>query len=117
MCCIHNVVRTGGSDGSGGGVGGAMGGANATGASGGGSGHYDLDDFVDESVIEEKQDFGDLVRSKLASEHKRTSMVSGFEVREICLAFKSWDVFRPKFLFRNLERACPFLKSLIALCR
>ena len=107
------VVRTGGSDG-----GGGVGGVNATSGTGGGGGHYDLDDFVDETVIEEKQqDFADLVRSKLASEHKRTSMVSGFEVREICLAFKSRDVFRPTFLFRNLERVCPFLRSRISLCR
>ena len=106
-----------GGSGGGGGVGGAMGGANATGNSGGGSGHYDLDDFVDESVIEEKQDFGDLVRSKLASEHKRTSTVSGFEVRGICLAFKSRNVFRSKLPFRNLERACLLLRYLVALCR
>ena len=95
-------------------MGGAVGGASAAGS----GGNYDLDDFVDESVItEEKQDFADLVRSKLASEHKRTSTVSGFEVREIWLAFKSGDVFRPKPLFRNLERAWPFPRSQIALCR
>ena len=58
-----------------------MGGASNTGGSGGGS--YDLDDFVDEAVIAEKQDFAYLVRSKLASEHKRTSTVSGFEVRHM----------------------------------
>ena len=69
MCVAHD---TGPSDG--GPVGGAMGGGNAVGS-------YDLDDFGDMATIPEKQDFAYMVRSKVASEHKQRSTVSGFEVR------------------------------------
>ena len=64
-------------------VGGVVGGA-VSGAVGGvvdgGSSNYDLDDFGDETMIQETQDFAFVVRSKLASEHKQKSSVSGFEV-------------------------------------
>ena len=61
-------------------MGGAMGGANypSGGASSGGS--YDLDDFEDETAVQERQDYAYLVRSRLASEHKQKSTVAGFEV-------------------------------------
>ena len=83
MCrlCVY-VARTGAADGGNVGVsvGGAMGGGNypSGGASSGGS--YDLDDFEDESVVQERQDYAYLVRSRLASEHKQKSNVAGFEV-------------------------------------
>ena len=61
-------------------MGGAVGGANypSGGASSGGS--YDLDDFEDESAVQERQDYAYLIRSRLASEHKQKSTVAGFEV-------------------------------------
>lgn len=57
-----------------------MGGA---GGKGGGDGSYDLDDFGDEAVVREKGDFAYIVRSKVSSEHKQKSSVSGFEVRQL----------------------------------
>lgn len=77
---VQNVARAGVSDGGNVGVsmGGVMGGANAPVM---GGGHYDLDDFEEESeAVEERQDYAYLVRSKLASEHKQKSNVAGFEV-------------------------------------
>ena len=74
-------------------VGGAMGGVSAAGGVPVGS--YDLDEFGDELTIEEVPDFAFVVRSKLASEHKQKSSVSGFEVRAIpvCLVKRGRHVF------------------------
>ena len=75
------IARVGVSEG--GNVGVSVGGANVSGSDGGGS--YDLDDFEDEAMMQEKQDYAYLIRSKLASEHKQKSSVSGFEVHVIPL--------------------------------
>ena len=87
MCYICTFVGRAGAGTADGGnvgvsVGGAVGRANYPGGGGGGSsgGSYDLDDFEDESAIQERQDYAYLVRSRLASEHKQKSNVAGFEV-------------------------------------
>ena len=76
------IARTGAADGGNVGVsvGGAMGGGNYPGGGGSSGGSYDLDDFEDDSAIQERQDYAYLVRSRLASEHKQKSNVAGFEV-------------------------------------
>ena len=72
---------------------GTMGGVNAAGGMAGGG--FDLDEFNDESTIQETQDFAYIVRSKLASEHKQKSRVAGFEVRVVpaCLVRQGTCVF------------------------
>ena len=79
------VARTGAVDGGNVGmsVGGAVGGGNYPGGGGSSGGSYDLDDFEDDSAIQERQDYAYLVRSRLASEHKQKSNVAGFEVSYI----------------------------------
>ena len=64
-------------------VGRAVGGVNPMG------GGYDLDEFGDENVIQESRDFAEAVRSKIASEHKQTSSVSGFEVKSLAPSLPS----------------------------
>ncbi len=82
--CTH-VARTGAPDGGNVGVsmGGAMGGANYPSGGASSGGNYDLDDFEDESAVQESQDYAYLVRSRLASEHKQRSTITGFEVYTI----------------------------------
>ena len=86
------------------GVVGTMGGANVAG--GMARGGYDLDEFSDESVIQESLDFAYVVRSKLASEHKQKSRVSGFEVRVVpgCLVKQRTCVFCPRYLSSEHSR-------------
>ena len=72
------VTRTGAGDG--GNVGMSVGGANYPGSGGSSGGSYDLDDFEDDSAIQERQDYAYFVRSRLASEYKQKSNVVGFEV-------------------------------------